>query len=588
MELNSGLSNATQAQTSLLKQMVYACFNTIAYARKLFDENEFHTCKYHTSAESCNLKQLIKGKSVQADTFLKWIEQGIFGGIDAGYVQTVQFGIYLDENIPHEFAETYIFDLDYTYGREGINGNINGYLHGSQAIGYKSFNLFYEKLLESTGSFEPLPPKRFVSIKLLFTPGSPAEYQPVDFKDCTNGFNLISFDEGCRTQFGPLVHNRNSVDLEVISNVGRVLLEDSQTIDPLRDVLNGDAEDTMVPATTIVFKELGDQETQETQAFATAPAAAATTAPATAPANTVPVAAPKVITPTVNCECGCNKPNDPVGLNKSVFPCRRCGKIVHKFCYATRYSGPSDCITCDNLTTWKPLLRFRAIMRLLNSASRPHLNNLLDLSDELNCVILKFLFETRNLILVSIMPKNSNGGYYSCVGSLTIDESVKLNFLGAEVNPRNLMLFTVASRAERWFQVTDFEDLWSLVYHNRKSAINIFLRRLEALKYDLKTQASQFSDVEDFNLPESLVALSQVPPSILPSQYQSQDPTQYQGAFPAGRKRTPDPLRFPTIETDPIESDYSQSQPFVLVENRFKRPAYDSISNNKIRKIDVH
>lgn len=112
-------------------------FSCIGYLRDLFEEKNF------TDHYLCDLtlKRLSRGISSEADTFLDWIEQGIFDALDKKFLRCLYLGIFVDPANPKDIIEWYTFKVSYApfdqnsmadISTLSIEQNNNEILHFSQ------------------------------------------------------------------------------------------------------------------------------------------------------------------------------------------------------------------------------------------------------------------------------------------------------------------------------------------------------------------------------------------------------------------------------------------------------------------------
>ena len=94
---------------ALMKHLLSTSFSCIGYLRDLFEEKNF------TDHFLCDLalKRLARGISPEADTFLDWIELGIYDALDKKYLRTIYLGIFVDPNHPKDILEWYTFKVAY-------------------------------------------------------------------------------------------------------------------------------------------------------------------------------------------------------------------------------------------------------------------------------------------------------------------------------------------------------------------------------------------------------------------------------------------------------------------------------------------
>ncbi|KAF7682859.1 HORMA domain-containing protein 1 [Astathelohania contejeani] len=146
-----------------IKKLLQTTLSTIAYLRKLFPSEHFEE-----TTES--IKRLRRTGDTNVSTFIDWFEKGCADAIDKKYLKSVIVAIYLDSKNPEEVAETYTFDIDYTENKE------------TEIPPAKIMNTL-EMLVQT---LRPLPPIKYVTLKLFYFDYTPRFYEPPGFKAADN------------------------------------------------------------------------------------------------------------------------------------------------------------------------------------------------------------------------------------------------------------------------------------------------------------------------------------------------------------------------------------------------------------------
>ncbi|SCU91559.1 LADA_0F10682g1_1 [Lachancea dasiensis] len=184
----------------LVQTMLTMSFGCLSFLRGLFPDDNFVDQRFvpekvnkdytkdrsGTQSNSIKIKTLVRGKTLEADMFLDWLEKGVFQSIKLKYLKGLSLGIFADENSPTELLENYVFGFN--YGPEGqISVSVND---GDESVSLLDSRKVVQQLMRRfiiiTQSLEPLPDKRFLSMRLLFNDSAPSDYQPQLFKDATH------------------------------------------------------------------------------------------------------------------------------------------------------------------------------------------------------------------------------------------------------------------------------------------------------------------------------------------------------------------------------------------------------------------
>ena len=166
----------------LVQTMMTMCFGCLAFLRGLFPDDNFVDQKFvpekcnrdydRGNASSIRIKTLVRNKSEEADLFLDWLEKGVFQSLKLGYLKAISLGIFVDENEPNNLLETYLFSFDYQ--EQNIILNINGQVDQISLLdSRKMVQQLMRRFIIITQSLDPLPEKRFLTMRLMFNDNAP-------------------------------------------------------------------------------------------------------------------------------------------------------------------------------------------------------------------------------------------------------------------------------------------------------------------------------------------------------------------------------------------------------------------------------
>jgi hypothetical protein len=158
-----------------LQTLVSTTFSCITYLRNIFTEECFETIHI----QNIPLKRIKKNQKTAL--LLSLLEKGIYETIKLKYLRSFTIGIYTNIDNPTTLVESYTFDIKYAEQDDKY------FIHN-----IKKFCLVLQKL-------NPLPLKKYLTIKLVFTGDTPEEYQPYGFKD-GNGI-IYEYNEGDDIRF---------------------------------------------------------------------------------------------------------------------------------------------------------------------------------------------------------------------------------------------------------------------------------------------------------------------------------------------------------------------------------------------------
>lgn len=341
----------TEQSQKLIQTMLTMSFGCLAFLRGLFPDESFVDQRFvpekvEKNYKKCNgsqgnsikIKTLVRGRSSEVDLLLNWLEKGVFQSIKLKYLKALSLGIFLNEDDPTDLLENYTFTFEYGSG-DNFRMKIGSSEHDeAESISLLDSRKMAQQLMRRfiiiTQSLEPLPQKKFLTLRLMFNENAPTSYQPHLFKDATYDKPAVvkvpqSTDSDSFT-VGSLDTKHHKISLKVLSSAEYDTNMDPSEfldIDPF-DLI--DQEPKQIPSdegennryvnsqTTNILGDLlksSQPNVQPTQAVRT--------------------------NAEVVCECGQNCPPG----STSFRTCRECRKQVHGICYGNS-NRVQKCLTC--------------------------------------------------------------------------------------------------------------------------------------------------------------------------------------------------------------------------------------------------
>ncbi|OLL24421.1 Meiosis-specific protein HOP1 [Neolecta irregularis DAH-3] len=201
-----------QSSLQLVESLLSASLGSITFLRGIFPESTFYDDRISdedseshrgrlssNSASSTRVKKLKRGHSEEADQLLDYLEKGIYDAIYQKYLKSFILAIFLDPNRPHDIAEAYIFNFNYTCETTMEIRNLDGTIVQPISIvsAKRSHQLLMRRMIMITQNLNTLPECRNITFKLFYTENTPTDYQPPGFRDSTNEekFLMNSTDE---------------------------------------------------------------------------------------------------------------------------------------------------------------------------------------------------------------------------------------------------------------------------------------------------------------------------------------------------------------------------------------------------------
>lgn len=374
----------TEQSQRLIQTMLTMSFGCLAFLRGLFPDDNFvdqrfvpekidkNYNKNNTSqTNSIKIKTLVRGKSTEVDLFLDWLEKGVFQSVRFKFLKALSLGIFTDEQNPTNLLENYIFTFDYSSdNRIGIKIDTekSGTVTSSLLDSRKMVQQLMRRFIIITQSLEPLPQKKYLTMRLMFNENTPQDFQPNLFKDATfekrPTLNIPINTDLESSSVGTLDTKHHQMSIRVLSVNDIEENEDQEKkiieyrkIDPFEIFDQDQASYTLTQlqhsyATSQTTNILGDilkssqSSIQPTQAVVL---------------NNIP---------NVECECALRCPQNSTKIKQ----CKNCRKYVHGICYGNQgYPKIDKCLSCvygpmfdPNSSSSKDLMLLRKCYRFLS------------------------------------------------------------------------------------------------------------------------------------------------------------------------------------------------------------------------------
>ncbi|GAA98305.1 hypothetical protein E5Q_04989 [Mixia osmundae IAM 14324] len=247
-DVASDQKQITQQQSlQACKTLLSTGIGCIAYLRGLFPENGFVERKISSSAPATadqskstrrpgtsgvRVKQLLRNRSQEADRLLDYLEQGVYDALERSFLRSLLFAVFLDPEDQQNLVECYTFNFSYaspadgpqmSITRTGLTGEGFTFEPETQGNVKKQVQSLIRRLVAMTQSLSELPRRRFITMKLYYTPTCPADYQPPFFKEAQVDADRFYFgtrsarEEPERTSLGRLETGFHGVSVNVCS-----------------------------------------------------------------------------------------------------------------------------------------------------------------------------------------------------------------------------------------------------------------------------------------------------------------------------------------------------------------------------------
>lgn len=366
----------------LVQTMLTMSFGCLAFLRGLFPDDSFVDQKFvpdkvdknydrNNCAQnnSIKIKTLARGRNSEVDVLLDWLEKAVFKSIRLKFLKALSLGIFLDENNPQEMIENYIFSFEYDNDEVKMNvTNKNTTGNRDDSISLLDSRRMAQQLMRRfiiiTQSLEPLPQRKFLTMRLMFNENTDPEYQPPFFRDATfekqATIKIPTTMEKEITEIGTLDTKIHKLSLNILSACD--LKEGEQTIE-----LN--PFDLVTKKFTKVEKtehhEVSHHEVSQTTSILghLLESTQCSLQPTQAVVNHQSLT-------TGACEC-----RETLSKSCTAFKtCRKCAKVVHGICYGNVGTQRIDqCIEClcgpefnYSNTYFKDLMLLRKVYRQIN------------------------------------------------------------------------------------------------------------------------------------------------------------------------------------------------------------------------------
>lgn len=174
-------------------------FSTISYLRNFFPSSYFVTKNIDTVEA-----KILMPACPNSSLFISWYKVSVKDAFQKRYLRKLVFAVYLDEASPEKVSETYT--LEFNYDKETQN----------------SIFQMIRTLSLLTQTLEPLPPKKFITLKLFYNENTPYEYEPEGFKASANqqflfeaeplklDLNSFRVEQGSATAFISSLFDKNA------------------------------------------------------------------------------------------------------------------------------------------------------------------------------------------------------------------------------------------------------------------------------------------------------------------------------------------------------------------------------------------
>ncbi|KAH3673645.1 hypothetical protein WICMUC_003548 [Wickerhamomyces mucosus] len=452
----------------LIQTMLTMSFGCVAFLRGLFPDDSFIDQRFVPAkfekeykpedpkhkADSLRVKTLIRGKSIQVDNFLDWIEEGCVDAIKKKYLKSLTFGIFLDKSMPYDLYEVYTFHFN--YADSSISIDISNSKSGGTEITLLNSRKMMQGLMKRfiiiTQSLDPLPEEKFMTMRLLFNENCPVDYQPPYFMDASSQpAARIKTKIGSSEKYsvGALNTGHHGVQLSVISTSKDI--EEHGPYDEI-DPFDAPSERLPLPHTigkgkSLKINDLINQPSQTTTGLRKFLESSLENTQQTQIITTNPV----------NCECQSQKEIE--GLHLLI--CKVCSKKVHMDCYGEKFGQSIVCYSCRSkalanlgLHSLLPILlncrKFFKIFKELPVVpqSITHLSQLMGFEGIEDVVVDTIsLLISRSVIIMSEAPLKARNGN-TRIGSFAIlvETSGIVDVNEKELIPGNIYGFTIISK----------------------------------------------------------------------------------------------------------------------------------------------
>ncbi|AQZ10211.1 HOP1 (YIL072W) [Zygosaccharomyces parabailii] len=195
---NTKTDITTEQSQKLVQTMLTMSFGCLAFLRGLFPDESFvdqrfvpekveknYSKQNASQTNSIKIKTLVRGKFTEVDMLLDWLEKGVFQAIKLKYLKALSLGIFLDEKDSANLSENYTFHFEYD-----VDNNVKLKVNDETSTislldSRKMAQQLMRRFIIITQSLEPLPQKKYLTVRLMFNEVTPPDYQPHLFKDAS-------------------------------------------------------------------------------------------------------------------------------------------------------------------------------------------------------------------------------------------------------------------------------------------------------------------------------------------------------------------------------------------------------------------
>lgn len=345
-------SLSTEQSQKLIQTMLTMSFGCLAFLRGLFPDENFVDQRFvpekveknyrkqgASQSNSIKIKTLVRGKSNEADLLLNWLEKGVFQSIKLKYLKALSLGIFLNEDDPTDLLENYTFMFEYD-GSDNFHMKV-GCDRDVESISLLDSRKMAQQLMRRfiiiTQSLEPLPQKKFLTLRLMFNDRAPPDYQPQLFRDATYDrpavIKIPHSTDPDTFSVGSLDTKHHKISLKVLSaaDCDADDCPDLSVIDPF-DLIDSRPESGINQKVTC-------RDSVNSQTTNNLGDLLKSSQPHLQPTQAV-VTRGKV---EILCECEMDCPKESTALKV----CKKCRKRVHGVCYGNaKGSAIEACMTC--------------------------------------------------------------------------------------------------------------------------------------------------------------------------------------------------------------------------------------------------
>eukprot|EP00866_Antonospora_locustae_P001639 jgi/Antlo1/1639/156 len=199
MQMQSVVMTTKEQVVVEITETLEILFSTISYLRNFFPSSYFAT----KSIDTVEAK-ILTPACPNSSLFISWYKVSVKDAFQKRYLRKLVLAVYLDEASPEKVSETYT--LEFSYDKETQN----------------SIFQMIRTLSLLTQTLEPLPPRKFITLKLFYNEKTPYDYEPEGFKASTNhqflfeteplklDLNSFRVEQGCATAFISSLFDKNA------------------------------------------------------------------------------------------------------------------------------------------------------------------------------------------------------------------------------------------------------------------------------------------------------------------------------------------------------------------------------------------